>query len=365
MKLVHSPDMVAHLWAHQSQSEARNGTPRDSNFYFEGATIYSYGSHFPIATHTKDKHGKPVVLFTQAGYSPTTGRHVSTARMAARHLDCLQVPTLNGSGFASVWHGRAPEDMQRAALVMLKAFDDELDRLAVKAGKGKAGGPSYRALTSQLAHRNAFAARMVKGNLSRARAMPEDLKAVAALAAKREAAKQAAQSKKLRARLASDLAQWIEEHGTPSEYLSVWREGKVVDRWHLRALADWCDSAKRHGVKVPKDMPQAFTLGGALLRIKPSAPDILQTSQGAEVPLEHAHRAYKLWARVQSMVPPEGWQRQALSTEGLVGAFKIDAIDKAGTIRAGCHTIHAQEVRALAARMGWMQGGAPRCKRTK
>ena len=349
-KLVHTADMVAHLWANKSQPEARNGTPRDSNFYFEGTTIYSYGSHFPIATHTTDKHGKPVVLFTQAGYSMTTSRHISMARSAARHLDLLQVPTLRGSAYTYTLRAEA---LEQSALDILKAFDSELDRLAVKAGKGKAGGPSYRALTSQLAHRNAFAARMVKGNRSRARAMPEDLKALAAVAAKREAAALAAQAKRLRERLTRELVAWREQYGAPAAYLEAWRQGLALDQWHLRALADWCDSAKRNGVKVPKDMPQAFIEGGALLRVKPGAPDTLETSQGAEVPMEHAARAFKLWARVVSKVPPEGWQRQANSTEGLVGAFKIDAIDKQGTIKAGCHTIHAREVKGFAARVGW------------
>jgi hypothetical protein len=41
---VHPTDMVAHLWAHQSQDSARNG----GNFYFEGDTLYSYGAHFPL-----------------------------------------------------------------------------------------------------------------------------------------------------------------------------------------------------------------------------------------------------------------------------------------------------------------------------
>ncbi len=39
---------IPHLWAHKTQDEGRNGT---GSFYFTGATIYSYGSHFPIATH--------------------------------------------------------------------------------------------------------------------------------------------------------------------------------------------------------------------------------------------------------------------------------------------------------------------------
>ena len=267
------------------------------------------------------------------------------------------MPTLRGSAYTYIY-ATAQEVWAREAVDVLKAFDAELDRLAVKAGKGRAGGPAARELERQLAHRNAFAARMVKGAKSKARAMPSDLKALAAHAAKRAEREAAARRAAMRTKLAGQLAKWQEENGSPAAYLEGWRAGgEEYGRWCLRALMDWCDSAKRNGLKLPADMPAALSEGGALLRVKPNAPDTLQTSQGAEVPLDHARRAFMLWARVQARVPPEGWQRQGGSTEGIVGAFKIDAIDAAGTIKAGCHTIHAGEARAFGERMGWATQG--------
>jgi len=52
------------------------------HLYFDGETIYSYGSHFPIACHVTDKHGKPAILFTTRSYSVTTSGHVSAVRSA-------------------------------------------------------------------------------------------------------------------------------------------------------------------------------------------------------------------------------------------------------------------------------------------
>ena len=78
VKHVHRYDMVAHLWAHQSQDSARNPC---RNFYFDGDTIYSYGSHFPIARHVETKRGR-AVLFTTRNYSVTTSGHKSTVRCA-------------------------------------------------------------------------------------------------------------------------------------------------------------------------------------------------------------------------------------------------------------------------------------------
>lgn len=67
---------VAHLWANRSRERAKG-----SNFYFEGDTIYSYGSHFPIA-----RHFGGVVLFTNQSYSVSTSRHISYVRQACTHL---------------------------------------------------------------------------------------------------------------------------------------------------------------------------------------------------------------------------------------------------------------------------------------
>lgn len=71
MKKVMDKYNVAHMWANQLQDEARTST---RNLYFNGATIYSYGSHFPIASHI-EFNGKEAVLFTTRDYSVTTSQH--------------------------------------------------------------------------------------------------------------------------------------------------------------------------------------------------------------------------------------------------------------------------------------------------
>lgn len=78
MKHVYPTNEIAHLWAHKTQTSARNG---QGNFYFDGDTIYSYGSHFPIARHVAAAAGN-AVLFTTRTRSVTTSRHVSDVRRA-------------------------------------------------------------------------------------------------------------------------------------------------------------------------------------------------------------------------------------------------------------------------------------------
>jgi hypothetical protein len=88
---VFDNSMVAHIWAQQTQSEGRSN---NGQFYFRDSTIYSYGSHFPIAQFSADKS---IVWFTERGYSPTTGRHISYTEDALRGLNVhvIRVPDLS------------------------------------------------------------------------------------------------------------------------------------------------------------------------------------------------------------------------------------------------------------------------------
>jgi hypothetical protein len=66
---------IAHIWAHQTQEEAKNPS---RNFFFTGKTIYSYGNHFPIAKYIDSE----TLLITYRGYSNTTSKHISVVRSA-------------------------------------------------------------------------------------------------------------------------------------------------------------------------------------------------------------------------------------------------------------------------------------------
>jgi hypothetical protein len=65
---------IAHNWAHQSETGRRSYW----NFYRENDTVYSYGSHFPVATHLTDH----VILFNREESSKTTSEHQIEVEMA-------------------------------------------------------------------------------------------------------------------------------------------------------------------------------------------------------------------------------------------------------------------------------------------
>lgn len=85
-KQVFPTEQIPHLWANKIQESARNS---GGNLYFNGANIYSYGSHFCIARHVKPR----IVLFTTRSYSVTTSGHISAVHDACRHLKKIYVLT--------------------------------------------------------------------------------------------------------------------------------------------------------------------------------------------------------------------------------------------------------------------------------
>lgn len=91
-------DTVCHLWAHGAQDSARTAS---DNLYFNGSTLYSYGSHFVIAHILRGpEYGELSgrVIWNDATYSNTTSRHQTYAWRALTREQCdkrLHVPNLN------------------------------------------------------------------------------------------------------------------------------------------------------------------------------------------------------------------------------------------------------------------------------
>jgi hypothetical protein len=85
-KVFSDQSKVAHLWANKEQDYATN---QGRSFFFRNETIYSYGSHFPIAKHVQDQAGNDYILFTERGYSNTTSKHISITRGACRNSEIV------------------------------------------------------------------------------------------------------------------------------------------------------------------------------------------------------------------------------------------------------------------------------------
>lgn len=81
MKRVFSSHyQVLHLWANQSQSDARC-----KNVFYEGDTVYSYGTHYVLGKLAQ-VNGQTVALINSEKYSVTTAKHQRDAWDAVAHL---------------------------------------------------------------------------------------------------------------------------------------------------------------------------------------------------------------------------------------------------------------------------------------
>lgn len=83
-RVFSSADQVLHLWANQSQSDARC-----KNVFFQGDSVWSYGYHYKLGKLHSVK-GKTVALINSERYSATTAKHQSYARQAVNHLFWLE-----------------------------------------------------------------------------------------------------------------------------------------------------------------------------------------------------------------------------------------------------------------------------------
>lgn len=100
----------------------------------------------------------------------------------------------------------------------------------------------------------------------------------------------------------------------------------------------------------------ADALGGAYLRAVDVTRNesgqitggVLETSQGAEVPLVHALRVFRFLRHCRAT--GQDWHRNGRTLRA--GHYQVDRVEPDGTFRAGCHLIRWAAVEDLAARLG-------------
>jgi hypothetical protein len=78
--MAHTIDQVTQQWV-DNMTTGSTKNIRAGNVYYEGDTIYSYGSHFPLATVLRDKAGALTGFLVNGDtFSVSTGRHQRSVR---------------------------------------------------------------------------------------------------------------------------------------------------------------------------------------------------------------------------------------------------------------------------------------------
>lgn len=286
MRTVVSNKELPHLWAHQTQSHARNG---NDTFYFSGDTIYSYGSHFPIAKHVTNSRGDKAILFTTSGYSTTTSQHISLVR----HSIPGGVLVFNVDLYKHVF---TPETEIAHYNERIQALERSAVRRRSEDRKNWDLGEAASVHSEAVEFARFFDISTPVVPLT---TDMESLKKAVAEEAARKAQETREKALEAERKYADDISQWL--------------EGKPV--------------------YFPHDADTALRVKG----------DVVETSKGAVFPVSHAKLGLKI---VDSVVKKgEVWKPNGHSIH--LGNYHIDRIDANGTVHAGCHVVKYKAINRI------------------
>jgi hypothetical protein len=284
-RTVYPTDEIPHLWAHQALPFAKNP---HGNLYFQGPTIYSYGSHFPIAVIV-ERNGKRAILLTNRRHSVTTNGHIRAVRAAIPpDVPVFEGPVLGDALQWARWYKSTVED-----------YIEQAARARANGNRPHLAGQAQAWAREAVKYGRFFG---VKVDVP---ALPDSFDGLARRMHQERAAELARKRAQLRA-VAEPIA-------------ARWRAGEVFDAW----------TNDRHYLQA---LP-------CMLRIKGEE---VETSHGARVPVEHARVALGmvLKARANGELPWQGSFR--------VGYYRMERIDANGTVHIGCHKIPWAEIERLA-----------------
>lgn len=307
MKQVFDSTEVAHIWASQHQTSGRNS---GGNFYFDNQTIYSYGSHFPIATIKGHD-----VFFTMQSYSNTTAKHISRARGAISHKNIIWVydVPVNFKYLDSVHENN------------LKYWKREIQKMVNELGnKRNKAETRLSVIANNVAQLNTYC------DYFKLKIKDKDLKSLLSLVNAPDFVDKAREAKAKQDELnAKKLKQAAKAY---EQYITLWRK---YDKDGLENLPpkvkELCNFYNNNS--------EAFTR----LRFNANH-NRLETSKGVQIPAEIAKRAYK---QLNGCI------------EGSCKEIAVPVMDYTITettdkyIKAGCHTIPKEDVRYIADLLNW------------
>jgi hypothetical protein len=289
------------LWAHKSQSSARNP---QHNLYFEDETIYSYGSHFPIARHITNASGKKhAILLTTRTNSVTTAGHISAVRGAIP--SDVQVFHVASSLYDWRSVGTRAEDMAD--------YIARINELIVTCSRARS---SWR---KESAHGEAVTLTAEAKAYATFFGMPAPtLPTVPALDSKEMQAVKDRETKKSAERAERTRLETIQRQKDEAERAEKWRNGEYVGSLY--------------------NTPVMLRIG------QDGDMKTVETSRGAIIPVSHALRGLRF---VRAVVAKQ--QEYVRNGHTLhLGHYAIDRIDADGTLTAGCHVIAYSEIERIA-----------------
>lgn len=313
---------IDHVWAHQ---RAESGRSTGKKVFFEGPTIYSYGTHFPMA-RLIIRRGQPVaVLITTERYSNTTSQHQSDVRSATRHLRAFHVADVKQTDHRlnlRDYRDRIRElaGRVRAAKCNTVFLVTCLDGLIKEAN----GYAEFFGLKTRLTYPKGFdvAAEQARGEIELEKQKVRD--------ANREARRQERQAAK-----AAERDRKLAEYRAAAPALFAEYESKIQE---------WLDGKGKEFPDEPRPPGEPYSHAPRLVRLRVRGQRI-ETSQHAVVSVEAAKPLLLLVREVRT----GGVSVPDLNIDGYRGGT-VDY--DARLVTVGCHTIAFDEIERIAKQLG-------------
>lgn len=331
MRYVVNNDNACHLWAHQSQDHARG-----NSIFFEGATIYSYGRHSPMAKHVTHQKQKAILLTTRT-YGVTTAKHLGMVRQSIpRSVPVFNVPFVDIAerdyiGSATGTHAGN-----------LKDYQSRIDAAAFALNKKRVYSQYCADMLQRVtAEANAYISFFKLRKKFKAPYTDEQIATIVATKEARlvelDATREKRQREQNRKTLVRDfqycagnihlahqekLTRYAQRMEHLAESMNKWRNGEHV--------------------YLPHDVP-------TMLRVQGTE---VVTSRGARFPITHARLGLALVRR--TVASGAAYHRNGHTLH--LGPYAIDSIDAAGTVHAGCHVVTLAEIENIAAQLDTVNG---------
>lgn len=316
MKKVHKPEMVAHLWAHQSQDEAR--TPNGS-LWFEHDRIYSYGRHFCIAKiinktsgEGKNYKDESIVLFTTRSYSKTTSKHLYIVGRACNHKKIIYCNDPIESVFSNIAEFERQIRSALAGVVKAKKPEKYINQAL----------DVYSQLEVYTEYFNAE--------------IPERISELINFAKTGKYAEFLQQEQEEKARAAEEARQATLIKG--KKELTKWRKA-LVGRFNYR-INDRDYLRLKRGLKPRKNGSSSIF-------------EVIETSQGVEIPLALGEKFFRWMNKIikKGGCAPDG-NGSGLCVYKILD-FNVTSVNK-DLVVIGCHKIEVKEINRLAKKLGWI-----------
>lgn len=295
-KVFKTSSEVSHLWAHQTQSEARC-----HNTFFDGPLYFSYGRHYCLG---RVFPGNRVALNIESN-SPTTNKHRREAMYATNHMQQVHVFDPEDDTCR-----RRPKTQRHAAELLREA--------AIARANGR------RPML-----------------LGQARKVVEDYNTMCDWLGEPESSK-------------LDLPQLTEEE--TAAFQKAHRESLARERKREQARAEELAKRNAEAIKAWRAGTVTFLPYGVhtmMLRLgDPDAfgnPQAVQTSRGASIPVEDAKRLWRLIRVVK------GSGHGHVQRDFALGNYSLTQIRKDGSVVVGCHDIPYKEIEGIAVQLGLIE----------